>query len=298
MDCIFSSLKPVSTAFVGAGIQARTKVPWIAEYRDPWSMSPYMHANRLAPIRYVESRVERQLMRRSVHLVCVTEYWSARLAAFHHKDVTCIPHGFDNFDYHSHVTQDSCFTLVYTGVIYPDKRNPRPLFEAIAELHRAGAIQEGDIRVAFYGPNLREALEGLAAASNVREFIEIHSEVSFSESLLRQQQATALLLLSWEDARDAGTLTSKVFAYLGAKRPILALAYEGGELARLVRDTGCGVVANTPAQIKAVLSTWLHENRESGRLSSWFNPVEAILKRYERQTQAETLARLLDKYGK
>jgi hypothetical protein len=294
VQCMLTSLKPVSTAFVGAGIHKRTRIPWIAEYRDPWSMSPYMHSRRVRPLRILEQTVEKRLIRGSTRIVSVTQYWTQQLSRFHDKPAVCIPHGYDDTNYETTVSPTECFTITYTGAIYPGKRDPTPLFLALAKLRQEGVIHEGRFKVEFYGPKLQTALSEMITSFGLESLVHVHSEVSFEESLRQQQRATVLLLLSWNDPRDAGTLTSKVFAYLGARRPILAMAWEGGELAAMLRESGYDAIANTPSEIEALLRTWIQEYDTQGAISSGFHPSLERIAQYSRKAQAKRLADLLD----
>src|SRR5262249_1608592 len=70
-----------------------------------------------------------------------------------------------------------------------------------------------------------------------------------------------LLLLVWNDPRDAGNMSAKFFEYLGARRPILMLGYEHGDLAAMIRERAAGVVANEPPAVAAQLRTWIGQKR-------------------------------------
>ena len=72
-----------------------------------------------------------------------------------------------------------------------------------------------------------------------------------------QQSADVLLLLQWNDVRDAGMIPAKFFEYLRAGRPILMIGYEHGNLAQMIRERGAGVVANDPSSIAGQLRCWI-----------------------------------------
>lgn len=121
--------------------------------------------------------------------------------------------------------------------------------------------------------------------------------VSYKESLKSQRESTALLLLSWNDAKDTGTLTAKVYEYLGARRPTLATAFKGGEIDKLLQETQCGVVANSVHEIKNIILKWLEEFKTTGNIHSYFSPMDGIIKKYTRREQAKSLAAVFDKYS-
>ena len=84
-------------------------------------------------------------------------------------------------------------------------------------------------------------------------------------SLALQTSADVLLLLQWNNEKDAGNIPAKFYEYLGARRPILFLGYEQGDLAATIRERAVGVVANDPAAIARQLRTM--DRAEAGRAS-------------------------------
>ena len=79
-----------------------------------------------------------------------------------------------------------------------------------------------------------------------------------------QCEADVLLLLQWNSPSEAGNIPGKLFEYLGARRPILVLGYDNGEMARIVRDRKAGFVSNDPAEIAKQLAAWAAEKRQTG----------------------------------
>ena len=88
--------------------------------------------------------------------------------------------------------------------------------------------------------------------------------------------------------------TGKVFEYLGAGRPILAIAYKTGAIDKLLQETGTGVLVNEVEAIKGVLTRWLEEWQQSGIITSHWNPDINVIKRYTRREGARKLAQLLE----
>jgi glycosyltransferase involved in cell wall biosynthesis len=122
------------------------------------------------------------------------------------------------------------------------------------------------------------------------------------ESLRLQRDSEALLLLIPEaGGRGRGVLSGKVFEYLAAERPVLAVVPEDGAAAGLLRDTGAGLVAgpeDVPAIRAAILdlhSRWREGSLDGTPLSpEWREKlsraarVEELAELLERVTQPET----------
>jgi hypothetical protein len=143
-------------------------------------------------------------------------------------------------------------SIVYTGGIYPGYRDPTPLFRAINLL----GAERRRVAVHFYGPPAAD-VSPLAADHGVADRVFVHNPVAYKASLALQTTADVLLLLQWNDKRDAGTLPAKFFEYLRARRPVLSLGYEHGDLAEMIRDREAGLVANDPEVIARQLRSWI-----------------------------------------
>src|SRR5204862_3560109 len=127
------------------------------------------------------------------------------------------------------------FRITHAGSFF-GKRDPRPFLTALAEsgLDDVVARFVGDFRVAD-----REWAESLGLGAR----LELHPYVPRRESLALQRDSDALLLLIPDaGGRGRGVLSGKVFEYLAAERPILAVVPPDGAAAKLIRDTGAGVV--------------------------------------------------------
>jgi hypothetical protein len=86
-----------------------------------------------------------------------------------------------------------------------------------------------------------------------------------------------LLLLNWDDPRETGTYTGKIFEYLAAQRPILATGGFGGDdvVKKLLEETNSGVYCSTVEEIKIALTGLYSEYKSKGRVKHKGN-VEKI----------------------
>jgi glycosyltransferase involved in cell wall biosynthesis len=81
---------------------------------------------------------------------------------------------------------------------------------------------------------------------------------------------------------------------MGAGKPILAIAYQGGDLDQLLRDSGTGIVVNRTDQVKEILIKWLYEFKKYGKVISYFDPKNEVIKRYSRKEGTRKLAQIFD----
>jgi len=292
IDVIFSSFGPAVSHLVASQIQREAKIPWLAEFRDPWSHNEYYRQTQ--PFHFIEELWEKRTLDKAKLLITVSQTWANSLELLHPKPTIIIPNGFDEEDYLEKVPLTEKFTITYTGNIYPGKRDPEPLLKAIAILKQEGKINQTNFELRFFGNNVNQHITYLTTKYDINNLVNIYGFVSFKESIRRQKESSALLLLSWNNPKDAGTLTGKVFEYIGASRPILALAYQGGEIDKLLQKTGCGVVANDPEEILDVIDKWLEEYGRNKQIKSFYKPKNELIKNYTRREQAKQLAEALN----
>jgi hypothetical protein len=292
IDVIFSSYAPSTSHLVARRLHQISGVPWVAEFRDLWALNHNARTTRF--LQYLTCRLERRVMKHSSLLISTSEPWAKQLEALHSKKAIIIPNGFDEDDYVEDIPLTSKFTITYTGQIYARKQDPTPLFKVLKQLEEEGKISSSDFEVRFFGGNLLETTEPLVERYGIRELVKVYGLVPFSESVRRQKESSVLLILKWNDPKEKGVYTGKLYEYLGAKRPILAVGSFNENVDDLISESGTGISVDEPHLIKEILSHWLDEWQKSGRIVSHWQPRADVIQRYTRKAQAGKLAQLLD----
>ncbi|MBN2186931.1 MAG: glycosyltransferase [Dehalococcoidia bacterium] len=293
VDVIFSSHGPPVSHFIASYLQKKAGIPWVAEFRDHWSLNH--NFIKIQPFHFLLQWLERRTLWNSSLLITVSEPMAKELKALHSKEVAVISNGFDDEDYRENIPLSTKFTITYTGNIYPGKQDPTPLFEAIAELHRISLVCPKDFELRFFGKNVADSVSSLIRNYRLEELVKIYGFVPFGESIRRQKESTVLWLLGWNDPREKGVYTGKIFEYLGARRPILAIGLKQGVMDSLLTESGAGILLNKAGEIKALLERWLGEVKTLGEIKSYYRPKEKVISKYTRKRQAEQLAHLLNK---
>ena len=266
-DLVFASAPPFTTLLAGALLSRSARAPLVLEFRDRWWDDPYYPPP--AWLRALNRFVERRLASSAAGLSTVSEPWAETYRARYGKPTIVIYNGYDSeilakleerpetpaSDAEPHLR------IVYTGGIYPGRRDPSLLFQAIGRLGEAGQA----IEVAFYG-TAPELVLPLAEQAGVRDNVTLHPEVSHKEAIARQSEADVLLLMQWSDPREQGNVPGKFFEYMGSRRPILILGLRDGVPATIAKETGAGVYGADAEQIAGLLTQWLALKRERGYL--------------------------------
>ena len=116
----------------------------------------------------------------------------------------------------------SKFTITYAGLLYQGRRDPKLLFEVLRDLLDENILRREDVCVRFYGKK-EPFVEAMSHQYGLEGVVEINGVVTRSEALQRQAESQILLMLGWTDPRETGQHSGKLFEYLGAARPILAV---------------------------------------------------------------------------
>jgi hypothetical protein len=151
------------------------------------------------------------------------------------KKVHTIINGFDPDLQNPGAGVSDKFMIVYTGVLYQGKRDPEPLFQAISELIKSGKVCSSDVKIQFYGTD-DEWLINDIKKYKLENVIKVCGSISREESILEQRKAQVLLLLTWNHPAEKGVYTGKLFDYLAARRPILALGIPGSVIEGLLKS--------------------------------------------------------------
>lgn len=293
-DVLLSSSLPNTCHVLASLLNRKFNIPWVADFRDLWTQNHIFR--RILPLRYLEILLERHTLKYAIALITVSEALKTQLEKLHKKPTYVIPNGFDPDDFSknsSGPSREGPLVIVYTGSIYPEKRDPTPLFEAMHILLQRREINPSDIRIDFFGRRLETIQNLLERYPNIRPMVRLMGEVPYKDSLQIQRTADVLLLLEWTDPQARGVYTGKVFEYLGAGRPILSIGPKKGVIEALLKETQAGVHVQSATEILPLLKHWLKEKRLLG--SPRFIGVQEAIQRYSRREQARQLAEVLDK---
>ena len=250
-DLIIATSPPEVSLFVARGLSHRTGTPWVADFRDLWFHDMLLYRWRITA--RLAGVLNRAAVRGASVLIAVSRGLHARLADYMGREVVISYNGFVAEVQPPAAWSDGKRRVVYTGRMYPGKRDPEPLFRALARLRGSMPDIAQRLSVEFYGfddPWLRAIIRRHA----VEDCVQLHGFVPYRQSMAIQRGADALLFLDWMDVGAEGVLTGKLFEYLGSRRPILALGpRKSSEAAQIIADTGAGTTLTTDDEIVAYL---------------------------------------------
>jgi glycosyltransferase involved in cell wall biosynthesis len=296
-DVIFSSAPPATTHLVAKALANRFRLPWVADFRDPWTDTHYYEGHTRAYItRRIDESLERSVCVGADRLVFVSRLDLDAYADRHgggQKSVH-IANGYDELDFSKLPAVEPLrdkFTLVHLGGIGIE-RNPEALFRAARSLMDAKEIDPAQFRIQLIG-NVQESVVAACQRANAESFVEIVPYVPHEEALSYAARAHALLLLITQSHHNLRILPGKTFEYIRYGKPIITLGPPGGEVDRILREVKAGEVlsyddaAGITEALRSAYSRW-----RQGGLASASN-AEYIAS-YTRENLTKQLASVFD----
>lgn len=289
-DLIYSSGPPHTGHVIAGRLSRKLRAPWVAELRDTWANNPYSDAPW--PISALHTLYAGRVLGQAAACVTLTRTAQAEVKAALGCETIVSYNGFGREDFaeldDSPPTDPERLTILHAGVIYPGRRDPVALFQALAAMR----AERRAVRVKFYHDQMA-AVAARASELGVGDCVEICAPVPRRTILGLERGADVLLLCRWADPRDDGVIPGKLFEYIGARRPVLAVGSTTGEAAAIVRQGGFGLVSNDPVAIAGQLRAWIAAKRAAGgRLPDL---PRAPTQAYLREAQFHEVDRLLQR---
>jgi len=269
---------------------------WIADWRDLWTENQLFPG--LWPFTILEKMNERTWMRTADFITTVSDPLADILERKYGGKVSVIYNGFDPEDYEilpveRAYPQDGVFRIIYTGSIYAGRQDPSPLFQSISQLHENGRLTPDRLQIIFYGNNADMTI--LAEKFNIGEYVQYGGFLPRQQVLRFQRDANALLFLEFESSHVQGILTGKLFEYLFAGPPILAVGVGSDSSAdSVLKATGRGEsFGNSVDALAQRIQEFL--TAKVDREATHKDLYDVAVIRYSRKVQAEKLISLLSK---
>lgn len=284
-DAVLTTAPPFSTHLVGYWLSLRHHMPWVAEYRDNWSMNPLYRRGSLGQL--ANRTTEARFLARADAIVTVSEAAAAEVSDSFPSTVGKLyvaANGFDPDDLPTAAERPEFFEIAYAGTL-DERRDPRPFLDALRRLTLSAPGFPEALRLRLMG-NVPGWVSNAALATVGQERVSVDGLLPHREALRRAARAAVLLGITTRAEAGGAGLTSKLFEYLGLRRPVLMLA-PPGPARSLVEDLEAGQTAD-PDDVEGIA-------RAIGRLyEEWRSGSERMASpdRLEPLTRRTTAARL------
>ena len=296
---IWSTYPIASANLIGLALHKLTGLPWVADLRDPMTDVDYP-TNPLT--RKVYRWIEDRTVRNCTVAVCTTPgaivTYTRRYPELPRSRFTVIENGYDEENFSDATAAAAAcqrpagrpFTLIHSGIIYPSERDPVPLFEALSELLQAGGITPQRLQIVLRATAHDDYLGGLIARYGIGGIVSLAPHIAYRDALTEMLTADGLMLLQASNCNHQ--IPAKLYEYLRANRPILALTDAGGDTAAALCAAGVDTIAplDDKHAIKAGLLRFLHL-AEAGQSPL---PTASAVSGASRRARTMELSRLLE----
>ncbi len=290
-DLIYSTSPPDSTHLAAGWLSRKYSLPWVADFRDPW-ISLYLRNSPTPLHRSIHRRMERSISRADVVLVTTDWHKEVLEERYPHSRVVKIANGYIQEDFAGidcRPSREEMFHITHCGMLTLG-RSSAPILKGLsllAERH-PGLIDR--IRVRFIGPR-ESGNEQWVEHFGLERMVEFVDNLPHSKCVEMEAESHVLLLIKHDDPRYRGLVPGKLFEYIGAGRPILAVVPEG-EAGNIVERLNRGEVAgiSDPEDIAAKIFK-MYSLFSEGELDSRYS-LEQVPS-FTRRAGAEKLQRVL-----
>ena len=303
IDALWSTF-PVATAHsIGLRVARRSGLPWIAEFRDPmWQgRYPFDPAVNKA-FRQLEADVCGLADKIVLTTPSAVRQYKERFPELADERIQLLENGFDEETFAraedgwqpsavaGSVVRQGPVTLLHSGVIYPRERDPRPLFRAIAGLKRDGILTSADLKVVLRASGHDDEFGATLRELDIQDIVRLEPPVDYLVALREMLTADALLLM--QAANCNAQIPAKLYEYLRAGRPILALTDPEGDTGRTLAAAGAHSILRLDSESE--ISQALPEFVRAVRSGSIDVPAAGVVENYSRKNQTGVLAKWLD----
>jgi glycosyltransferase involved in cell wall biosynthesis len=304
VDAMISTGPPHSMHLIANAVKEKVNIPWMADFRDPWTEIDFYSKLMLTPMAdNKHKKLELKVLRKADIVSCVGQNWLEGLETILKKSAPekftkevqakfkFISNGFDPDDYATvgEVQMDKKFTMAHIGTL--DKsRNQPTLWKVLSKLVKENPSFAQDLEIKLVGKvdiSVQDDIEknGLTPYVNKIAYLSHHDVTAV------QKQAQVLMLLVNRTPNAKGITTGKFFEYMAAKRPVLCIGIEGGDAEKIINETRAGLFAGFDDAVtmeKDIL--YFYNKYKEGYL-----PCESInIERYSRKSLTGDVANVLN----
>jgi glycosyltransferase involved in cell wall biosynthesis len=284
-DAMITTGPPHSMHLIGLELKAITGIPWIADFRDPWTTIHYHKSLRLTKASETKhKKLEADVLNGADYIVVTSKTTKKEFSEITKKSISVITNGYE-------ITQaitprlDKEFSLSHIGSLLSD-RNPEILWKVLKELCNEQSDFRKDLRISLTGVVGEEVLQSIRDCGLEQNLI-VNGYVSHSEAKQLQHDAQVLLLLEMDKQETRAIIPGKLFEYLVAGRPILSIGPEGSDISDILSETESGAFF-TPSEETALRDQLLayYDDYKLGTLKTHPKDIE----KYSRRELTRTLS--------
>ena len=288
IDIIITTGPPHSLHLIGLELKKKLSLKWIADFRDPWTEIDYFHQLPLTKTSLKKHKeLEHEVLKNADAVLVVGNTMKDNFKSLA-KNIHVITNGFDSGNNVDKSILDKKFSITHVGMMNAD-RNPKILWKVLNDIIKTNSEFKADLQVRLVG-NVDVNVLNDIKNNGLTEFVNLVDYMPHKE-VLQFQRSTQVLLLAVNNVPNAkAIITGKIYEYLKAERPILAIGPKDGDLAEIIKESNSGEIVDFDDRDK-LKSTILdfYENYTKGILK-----VDTInIEKYHRKNLTKHLSQII-----
>jgi glycosyltransferase involved in cell wall biosynthesis len=293
---IWSTFPIASAHAIGAAVARRSGLPWIADFRDSMTEDNYPPDPRTRAVyRDIEARAVRGAARSVFTTPGARRMYTGRYPDVSASRFEVIENGFDEEDFArlepAVRTGPRRVRLLHSGLLYPNERDPRAFFGALAELKRAGTIDASRVEVILRGTGHDGEIAPMIAAQGVGDLVTLAPPLGYTDALAEMLDADMLLL--FQAANCNHQIPAKLYEYLRSRRPVLALTDAAGDTAATLRDAGVDTIVALDDRV--AIAKMLGDCLQRHAQETLIGVAPDVAARYTRRAQVKSMALMFER---
>ncbi len=257
VDAILSDGPPHTNTAIATQLKEKTNIPFLADFQDPWTQADYYPLMKLTTwADKKHKKLEQKVFQHADKITIASKAWKADLENIGASDVDVIYWGYDEDDFKDiQVIPNTEFTITHAGLMGYD-RLPDTFFAVLAELCQQDQAFDHLLKLQFPGQVDYEVFKSLKTYG-LDAKLSVQGTYKRPEILEMLCSSQLLLLLLNKASNVSGRVPGKFFEYLRARRPILCLGSEVGDVADIIKETQSGVA--TAYEDKEKLKDYIYQ---------------------------------------
>lgn len=239
IDTIITTGPPHSLHLIGLGLKDKLAINWIADFRDPWTTIGYHDQLKLSTnAAQKHKQLEAKVLNSADAILVTSASTKKEFQVLTKNPIYVITNGYD-VEKVDKLPLDDKFTLAHIGS-FLSQRNPRILWKCLREIIKENKAFQNDFQLKLIGAVSQEVLQTITEFK-LDAYVNNLGYVSHKEAVSQQRTSQVLLLIEIDAEITKSIIPGKLFEYMVAERPILALGPENSDFESIIKSTNTGV---------------------------------------------------------
>lgn len=290
VDAIISTGPPHTTHLIANAVAKKNNIPWIADFRDPWTNIDFYDQLRLTSwADKKHRRLEQLVLKDATKIITVSQHWSEDFKKLSNREVEVIRNGFDHADFGQNTHQlDNKFSICHIGSMNKD-RNPDTLWKVLANKIKDQTFAD-KLVIKLIGQVDHSILQSIEQ-HGLTPYLQNIAFMPHADAITELEKSQVLLLPINDTPNSLGVVPGKIYEYLGARRPVIGIGPLQGDSAAILADSGAGKMFDYSDETS--MTTYV-DDLFNQYLTGNLSVAEGEIMKYSRKNMAKKYSELLE----